>query len=189
MNPYYNIGELAKECQEACRPGTSRSADHFTLKGAGPRGSRVPGLKREIVHLVHSAKPNPCLFALCSFITQIPSISHRSRRVLYFTLLYHRSRITIAYTSTQSNFERCDDARSNAIANSQQSLALSQQARAAQEPTVIMSDITLEAAMDTEAAMRQLNPHWNAGMIAASIAISFLGAFTSTQLFVPYQYL
>ena len=33
--------------------------------------------------------------------------------------------------------------------------------------------------------MRQLEPQWNAGMIAASIAISFLGAFTSTQLFVP----
>lgn len=36
--------------------------------------------------------------------------------------------------------------------------------------------------------MRQLEPQWNAGMIAASIAISFLGAFTSTQLFVPYYY-
>lgn len=36
--------------------------------------------------------------------------------------------------------------------------------------------------------MRQLEPHWNAGMIAASIAISFLGAFTSTQLCVPYHY-
>ena len=32
--------------------------------------------------------------------------------------------------------------------------------------------------------MRQLEPNWNAGMIAASIAISFLGAFTSTQLLV-----
>ena len=32
--------------------------------------------------------------------------------------------------------------------------------------------------------MRHLEPNWNAGMIAASIAISFLGAFTSTQLFV-----
>ena len=29
------------------------------------------------------------------------------------------------------------------------------------------------------------NEHRNAGMIAASIAISFLGAFTSTQLCVP----
>ena len=34
--------------------------------------------------------------------------------------------------------------------------------------------------------MRQLEPHWDAGMIAASIAISFLGAFTSTQLFVSF---
>lgn len=29
---------------------------------------------------------------------------------------------------------------------------------------------------------RQLQPHWNGGMIVASIAISLLGAFTSTQL-------
>jgi hypothetical protein len=34
----------------------------------------------------------------------------------------------------------------------------------------------------TEEALRQLQPHWNHGMIAASIAISLLGAFTSTQL-------
>jgi NO-binding membrane sensor protein with MHYT domain len=34
-------------------------------------------------------------------------------------------------------------------------------------------------------ALRQLEPHWNHGMIAASIAISLLGAFTSTQLYVP----
>jgi len=30
--------------------------------------------------------------------------------------------------------------------------------------------------------LRRLEPHWNHGMIAASIAISLLGAFTSTQL-------
>ena len=36
-----------------------------------------------------------------------------------------------------------------------------------------------------DVTLRQMEPHWNAGMIAASIAISFLGAFTSTQLFVP----
>ena len=47
-----------------------------------------------------------------------------------------------------------------------------------------MSGAILEAAMDSEATMRQLEPNWNAGMIAASIAISFLGAFTSTQLLV-----
>ena len=46
----------------------------------------------------------------------------------------------------------------------------------------------MEAAMKSEATMRQLKPHWNAGMIAASIAISFLGAFTSTQLFVPHHH-
>lgn len=34
------------------------------------------------------------------------------------------------------------------------------------------------------ATLRQLEPQWNKGMIAASIAISLLGAFTSTQLFV-----
>ena len=34
--------------------------------------------------------------------------------------------------------------------------------------------------------MRQLDPHWDAGLIAASIAISFLGAFTSTQMHVPH---
>lgn len=53
-----------------------------------------------------------------------------------------------------------------------------------------MSDTALEAAMRSETTtMRQLEPNWNAGMIAASIAISFLGAFTSTQLFVPFPYL
>ena len=49
-----------------------------------------------------------------------------------------------------------------------------------------MSDAILEAAMDSKAMMRQLEPNWDAGMIAASIAISFLGAFTSTQLFVSF---
>ena len=44
-----------------------------------------------------------------------------------------------------------------------------------------------QVAMDPDNTMRQLRPHWNAGMIAASIAISFLGAFTSTQLFVPHH--
>ena len=40
--------------------------------------------------------------------------------------------------------------------------------------------------MDTAAdeALRRLEPHWNHGMIAASVAISLLGAFTSTQLYV-----
>lgn len=32
------------------------------------------------------------------------------------------------------------------------------------------------------ADMRQLQPHWNIGLVTASIAISFLGTFTSTQL-------
>ena len=41
--------------------------------------------------------------------------------------------------------------------------------------------------MDSKAMMRQLEPNWDAGMIAASIAISFLGAFTSTQLFVSFS--
>ena len=49
-----------------------------------------------------------------------------------------------------------------------------------------MSDAIFEAAMDSQATMRQLEPNWDAGMIAASIAISFLGAFTSTQLFVSF---
>lgn len=35
---------------------------------------------------------------------------------------------------------------------------------------------------DGEGTLRLLEPHWNHGMIAASIAISLLGAFTSTQL-------
>src|ERR1700744_2349092 len=33
-----------------------------------------------------------------------------------------------------------------------------------------------------EAAMRRLEVHWNQGLIAASIAVSLLGAFTSTQM-------
>lgn len=33
-------------------------------------------------------------------------------------------------------------------------------------------------------ALRQLEPHWNHGMIVASVAIALLGAFTSTQLYV-----
>ena len=32
--------------------------------------------------------------------------------------------------------------------------------------------------------MRQIKPQWNKSMVAASIAISLLGAFTSTQLLV-----
>ena len=52
-----------------------------------------------------------------------------------------------------------------------------------------MSDAVFEAAMDSKATMRQLEPNWDAGMIAASIAISFLGAFTSTQLFVSFFFL
>lgn len=32
--------------------------------------------------------------------------------------------------------------------------------------------------------LRRIVPHWNPGLVAASIAISFLGAFTSTQLVV-----
>lgn len=42
------------------------------------------------------------------------------------------------------------------------------------------------AMANEEATLRQLEPQWNRGMIAASIAISLLGAFTSTQLFVSY---
>ena len=34
----------------------------------------------------------------------------------------------------------------------------------------------------SEGMLRQLKPHWNTGLIAASIAISLIGAFTSTQL-------
>lgn len=38
------------------------------------------------------------------------------------------------------------------------------------------------AFVDGDAVLRQLEPHWNKGMIFASIAVSLLGAFTSTQL-------
>lgn len=34
--------------------------------------------------------------------------------------------------------------------------------------------------------LRRLVPHWNHGMLVASIAISLLGAFTSTQLLVLF---
>ncbi|KAF2148682.1 hypothetical protein K461DRAFT_261416 [Myriangium duriaei CBS 260.36] len=37
---------------------------------------------------------------------------------------------------------------------------------------------------DNNADLRRIVPHWNHGMVAASIAVSFLGAFTSTQLMV-----
>lgn len=40
---------------------------------------------------------------------------------------------------------------------------------------------------DGEGTLRLLEPHWNHGMIAASIAISLLGAFTSTQLYAVAQ--
>ena len=38
--------------------------------------------------------------------------------------------------------------------------------------------------MSDHATLRRLEPQWNYGMVLASIAISLLGAFTSTQLFV-----
>lgn len=38
------------------------------------------------------------------------------------------------------------------------------------------------AAVQEEAYLRQLHPHWNFELIAASLAVSLLGAFTSTQL-------
>jgi NO-binding membrane sensor protein with MHYT domain len=40
----------------------------------------------------------------------------------------------------------------------------------------------LEPSLAADSALRQLEPEWNMAMIAASIGISFLGAFTSTQL-------
>lgn len=43
-------------------------------------------------------------------------------------------------------------------------------------------DTTVGGTVEGEAMLRHLEPHWNYGMIAASIAISLLGAFTSTQL-------
>ena len=36
--------------------------------------------------------------------------------------------------------------------------------------------------------LRRLEPRWNEGMIIASIAISLVGAFTSTQLWVLISY-
>ena len=49
-----------------------------------------------------------------------------------------------------------------------------------------MLDAISSALAGEEAMLRQLEPQWNRGMIAASIAISLLGAFTSTQLFVSH---
>ncbi len=43
-------------------------------------------------------------------------------------------------------------------------------------------EIAFSAAGTGERELRQLQPQWNAGMITASLAISLLGAFTSTQL-------
>lgn len=43
------------------------------------------------------------------------------------------------------------------------------------------------AGVGGDGVLRQLQPHWNHGMIAASIAISLLGAFTSTQLYETYN--
>jgi hypothetical protein len=48
-----------------------------------------------------------------------------------------------------------------------------------------MSNTTVNGQEET---LRQLAPRWNHGMIAASIAVSLLGAFTSTQLYVPAPY-
>jgi len=47
----------------------------------------------------------------------------------------------------------------------------------------MMGSIT-GAVVEDETLLRQLDPSWNKTMIAASIAISLLGAFTSTQLCV-----
>lgn len=46
---------------------------------------------------------------------------------------------------------------------------------------------TIDAMADAggDGTLRQLEPHWNREMIAASIVISLLGAFTSTQLHAP----
>ena len=87
-----------------------------------------------------------------------------------------------------------DHAGSNPVANSKPSprVACCQRSesasKAAHEPTQAMSDISLQATVESEVTMRQLDPHWDAGLIAASIAISFLGAFTSTQLWVPHHH-
>ena len=43
-------------------------------------------------------------------------------------------------------------------------------------------DVSFSVTGNGEKVPRQLEPQWNGGMIAASIAISLLGAFTSTQL-------
>ena len=43
-----------------------------------------------------------------------------------------------------------------------------------------------QAFEDDDGALRRLEPHWNKGMIFASIAVSLLGAFTSTQLYVCF---
>lgn len=43
---------------------------------------------------------------------------------------------------------------------------------------------TSEFVVEDETLLRRLDPSWNKTMIAASIAISLLGAFTSTQLYV-----
>ena len=45
-----------------------------------------------------------------------------------------------------------------------------------------MEDITLRVSAEKGGTPRQLEPQWNHGLIAASIGISLLGAFTSTQL-------
>ena len=45
-----------------------------------------------------------------------------------------------------------------------------------------MMEITSEAMVEEDLMLRRLEPQWNKGMIAASIAISMLGAFTTTQL-------
>ena len=52
-------------------------------------------------------------------------------------------------------------------------------------------DGSIASVVRPEGMLRRMEPDWNAGMIAASIAISFVGAFTSTQLFVspPYKLL
>ncbi|KAL6721385.1 hypothetical protein ACLMJK_000488 [Lecanora helva] len=46
-----------------------------------------------------------------------------------------------------------------------------------------------EAIINGGVQARQLSPQWNVGMIFASIAISFLGAFTSTQLVLVWTLL
>jgi NO-binding membrane sensor protein with MHYT domain len=45
-----------------------------------------------------------------------------------------------------------------------------------------MVDNIVRGFMEEAKMLRQLEKHWNGGLIAASIAISLLGAFTSTQL-------